>query len=78
VPRVSVSREDPLVTPVEAGFISTGDGGERFITLGMKFRASDAVVREHPELFLPADSSDGEILEARRARYAARGLPGYS
>jgi hypothetical protein len=37
----------------------------------MKFRASDPCVREHPDLFLPADSSDGEILEARRARHAA-------
>jgi hypothetical protein len=59
------------MTPIEAGFITTRDGAERFIELGMKFRASEPVVREHPELFLPADSSDGEILEARRARHSA-------
>jgi hypothetical protein len=37
-----------------------------------EFRTGDPVVREHPELFLPADSSDGEILEARRTRCEAR------
>ena len=42
---------------------------------GIRLRGSNPVVRKWPHFFLPADTPDDEIFEARRAMYKDAGSP---